>query len=98
MNFTKKEDRVKYLEEKFDNLMDVIGSNYGEPLKEELINRLNTTIDDFNLEMKNLFKALKDKEKQRTEYLNNIDTKTVKDKSKKSKLSEWEEKLKNLEK
>ena len=98
MNFTKKEDRVKYLEEKFDNLMDVIGSNYGEPLKEELINRLNTTIDDFNLEMKNLFKALKDKEKKRNEYLNSINTKTIKDKSKKNKLSEWEEKLKNLEK
>ena len=98
MNFTKKEDRVKYLEEKFDNLMDVIGSNYGEPLKEELISRLNTTIDDFNLEMKNLFKALKDKEKKRNEYLNSINTKTIKDKPKKTKLSEWEEKLKNLEK
>ena len=48
--------------------------------------------------MKNLFKALKDKEKKRTEYLNNIDTKTIKGKSKNSKLSEWEEKLKNLEK
>ena len=45
MNFNKKEDRIKYLEEKFDNLMDVIGSNYGEPLQKELISRLNKTLN-----------------------------------------------------
>ena len=48
MNFNKKDVRIKYLEDKFDNLMDVNGSNYGEPLKKELISKLNTTIDDFN--------------------------------------------------
>ena len=36
MNFNKKDDRIKYLEDKFDNLMDVIGSNYGEPLKKRI--------------------------------------------------------------
>ena len=98
MNFNKKEDRIKYLEDKFDNLMDVIGSNYGEPLMKELVSRLNTTIDGFNDEMSNLFKALKDKEKKREEYLNDIDSKSVKKSSKNNKLSEWEEKLKKLEK
>ena len=97
MNFNKKDDRIKYLEDKFDNLMDVIGSNYGEPLKKELISRLNTTIDDFNEEMTNLFRALKDKEKKRSEYLSDIDKKGKKPSSKKNKLSEWEEKLKKLE-
>ena len=98
MNFNKKEDRIKYLEDKFDNLMDVIGTNYGEPLMKELVSRLNSTIDGFNEEMSNLFKALKDKEKKREKYLNDIDGKSVKKTSKNNKLSEWEEKLEKLEK
>jgi|TARA_B100000945_G_scaffold60194_2_gene44759 chromosome segregation ATPase len=97
MNFNNKEDRIKYLEDKFDNLMDVIGANYGQPLMEELVSRLNSTIDGFNTEMSNLFKALKDKEKKREEYLSDIDTKNVKKIPKGNKLSEWEEKLKKLE-
>ena len=47
--------------------------------------------------MTNLFKALKDKEKKRSEYLSDIDKKGKKPSSKKNKLSEWEEKLKKLE-
>ena len=97
MNFNKKEDRIKYLEDKFDNLMDVIGTNYGEPLMKELVSRLNSTIDGFNTEMSNLFKALKDKEKKREEYLNDINSKNVQKTRKGNKLSEWEEKLKKLE-
>ena len=97
MNFNKKEDRIKYLEDKFDNLMDVIGSNYGEPLMKELVSRLNSTIDGFNDEMSNLFKALKDKEKKREKLLNDIDTKSVKKISKNKNMSKWEEKLKKLE-
>lgn len=97
MNFNKKEDRIKYLEDKFDNLKDVIGSNYGEPLMKELVSRLNTTIDGFNDEMSNLFKALKDKEKKREKLLNDIDTKSVKKIPKNKNMSKWEEKLKKLE-
>ena len=97
MNFNKKEDRIKYLENKFDNLMDIIGINYGEPLMKELLARLNSTIDGFNTEMSNLFKALKDKEKKREEYLNDINSKNIKKTRKSNKLSEWEEKLKKIE-
>ena len=39
MDFAKKEDRTKYLEDKFDNLLDVIGENYGNVLMEELVSR-----------------------------------------------------------
>tara|TARA_Y100001970_G_scaffold122961_1_gene152404 strand:- start:2796 stop:3101 length:306 start_codon:yes stop_codon:yes gene_type:complete len=98
MNFSKKDDRIKYLEDKFDNLIDVIGQNYGEPLMEELIARLNVTIDEFNDEMQNLFKALRDREKEREKYLSNIkNEKTVKKSSKNKKLTKWEEKFKELE-
>ena len=41
MDFSKKEDRKKYLEEKFDNLLDVIGETYGSVLMEELVTRLD---------------------------------------------------------
>ena len=98
MNFNKKEDRIKYLEDKFDNLINVIGKNYGEPLMEELVVRLNNTIDDFNKEMSALFKALKEKEKQRQEYLSGISNKNTKKKSTKNDLTQWEKKLKKLEK
>ena len=98
MNFNKKEDRIKYLEDKFDNLIDVIGKNYGEPLMEELVARLNDTIDDFNKEMSALFKALKEKEKERQEYLSSINNKVKSKKTTKNNLTQWEKKLKELEK
>ena len=94
MNFNKKEDRIKYLEDKFDNLLDVIGENYGTALMEELVSRLNDTIDDFNKEMSSLFKILKEREQERQKYLNNIS----KDKKSKKELTKWEKKLKELEK
>tara|TARA_B110000014_G_C19999412_1_gene517873 strand:+ start:578 stop:868 length:291 start_codon:yes stop_codon:yes gene_type:complete len=94
MNFNKKEDRIKYLEDKFDNLLDVIGENYGTALMEELVLRLNDTIDDFNKEMSSLFKTLKEREQERQKYLNNIS----KDKKSKKELTKWEKKLKELEK
>ena len=97
MNFCKKEDRIKYLEDKFDNLIDIIGTNYGEPLMQELISRLNTTIDEFNAEMLNLFKTLREKEKEREKYLNDINKKGTKKTLKDEELTNWEQKIKELE-
>ncbi len=98
MDFSKKEDRTKYLEEKFDNLLDVIGENYGNVLMEELVSRLDATIDEFNKEISNLFNSLKEKEVERQSLLNDI---SVKKKNKKdnsdSELTEWEQKLKQIE-
>ena len=94
MNFNKKEDRIKYLEDKFDNLLEVIGENYGTALMEELVSRLNDTIDDFNKEMSSLFKTLKEREQERQKYLSNIST----NKKSKKELTKWEKKLKELEK
>ena len=98
MDFGKKEDRTKYLEEKFDNLLDVIGENYGNVLMGELVSRLDVTIDEFNKEISNLFDSLKEKEVERQSLLNDI---SVKKKNKKdnsdSELTEWEQKLKQIE-
>ena len=96
MDFGKKEDRAKYLEEKFDNLLDVIGESYGNVLMEELISRLDVTIDEFNQEISNLFNSLKEKELERQSLLKGISVKKKKNK-KKTDLTEWEEKLKQIE-
>lgn len=98
MDFGKKEDRTKYLEDKFDNLLDVIGQSYGNVLMEELVSRLDSTIDDFNKEISDLFNSLKEKEVERQSLLNGSSLKKNKNKDdKKSDLTEWEEKLKQIE-
>ena len=98
MDFGKKEDRTKYLEEKFDNLLDVIGETYGNVLMEELVSRLDATIDEFNQEISNLFNSLKEKEVERQSLLKGISVKKKNKKTiKESNLTEWEEKLKQIE-
>ena len=98
MDFGKKEDRSKYLEEKFDNLLDVIGQNYGRTLMKELVSRLDFTIDEFNQEISNLFKSLKKKEADRQSLLEGVKSKNKKVKSDDSlDLNEWEKKLKKIE-
>ena len=98
MDFSKKEDRTKYLEEKFDNLLDIIGETYGNVLMEELISRLDFTIDEFNKEISNLFNSLKEKEVERQSILQGISVKKKKKKNDKNlDLTEWEQKLKKIE-
>ncbi len=98
MDFGKKDDRSKYLEEKFDNLLDIIGENYGNVLMEELVSRLDATIDEFNQEISNLFESLKEKEVERQSLLKGISVKKKNKKTiKESNLTEWEEKLKQIE-
>ena len=98
MDFGKKEDRTKYLEEKFDNLLDIIGETYGNILMEELVSRLDCTIDEFNQEISNLFNSLKEKELERQSLLQGISVKKKKKKNDKNlDLTEWEQKLKQIE-
>ena len=80
MEFGKKVDRRRYLEEKFDDLLDVIGSTYGNVLKNELLSRLDVTIDQFNNEMNKLFDSLKEKEVNRQSLLKNHTVKSKKEK------------------
>ena len=57
--------RKKYLSEKLDNLMEGINDSYGKMLLEELIGRLETTIKDFNDEVKILCDQLVKKQEER---------------------------------
>jgi len=98
MDLGNKEKRIKYLEDKFDNLLDVIGQNYGQTLMKELVSRLDLTIDAFNKEMAELFTSLKSRESDRQKYLKNRNTSSKNNKKvSEKKLTKWEEKLKELE-
>ena len=99
MEFGKKTDRLKYLEDKFDDLLYVISDTYGNVLKNELITRLDSTIEEFNSEMSSLFKSLQEKEVERQSLLNkhkgSVESELLKEKQKN--LTDWEEKLKQIE-
>tara|TARA_B100000614_G_C14263047_1_gene375894 strand:+ start:127 stop:432 length:306 start_codon:yes stop_codon:yes gene_type:complete len=98
MEFGKKTDRLKYLEDKFDDLLYVISDTYGNVLKDELISRLDLTIEEFNSEMSNLFESLKNKEIERQSLLNkhkdNVESEIE---NENKNLTDWEEKLKQIE-
>ena len=44
IDFSKKENREGYLQEKLDDLLDGINSSYGQSLLDELMSRLEITI------------------------------------------------------
>ena len=70
------EGRKHYLSAKLDDLLEGINDSYGTLLMEELLERLELTIKDFNDEMKNLCDELVKKEKERKqlfEMLNSTD-------------------------
>ena len=63
------EGRKHYLSEKLDDLLEGINDSYGTLLMEELLERLELTIKDFNDEIKNLCDELVKKEKERQQLL-----------------------------
>ena len=58
IDFSKKENREGYLQEKLDDLLDGINSSYGQSLLDELMSRLEITIEDFNKEVDDLMGSL----------------------------------------
>ena len=59
IDFGKKEDREGYLQTKLDDLPDGINASYGQALLDELMLRLEATVDDFNKEVDELMGSLK---------------------------------------
>ena len=68
------EGRKEYLSEKLDDLLVGINDSYGILLMEELLNRLELTVKDFNDEMKVLCEQLVVKEKERQQLLEMLKT------------------------
>ena len=102
MDFSKKEDREGYLQAKLDDLLDGINASYGQSLLDELMVRLETTIDDFNKEVDDLMDVLKKSSDEKEELMQKIksgdidnsdETPSETNVSEEKELSEWEKRL-----
>ena len=72
IDFSKKEEREGYLQTKLDDLLDGINSSYGQSLLDELMLRLEATIDDFNKEVDDLMGSLKKSSEEKEKLIQQI--------------------------
>jgi len=109
IDFGKKEAREGYLQTKLDDLLDGINASYGQSLLDELMSRLEATIDDFNKEVDTLMDSLKKSSEEKEKLIQKIKAgKTPKadaegefteDKpeiEEERELSEWEKRLEGI--
>ena len=104
VDFSKSEDRKKYLIEKMDDLLLGINVNYGSHLMEELASRLQKTVDEFKEELQDLIGSLKTSNEKKEELLTKIisgeaDSPKTSEPEKveeESEISEWEKRLEGL--
>ncbi len=66
------EQTKQYLQEKMSGLLEKIGDGYGEPLLEELIQRLEKTIAEFHQEVEDLLDELKTNSRKRREKMKQL--------------------------
>ena len=110
IEFNNQDSRLGYLKEKLDDLLEGINSSYGEELFNELVLRLDRTINDFNDEISELTEAVKGNSEKRAEIihtlmegseLNTAEQNSQSDSDYKTNLdseimSEWEKRLEGL--
>ena len=109
IDFSKKEQREGYLQNKLDDLLDGINASYGQSLLDELMIRLEATIDDFNKEVDDLMDSLKKSSDEKEKLLQQIKSGDIKDEANEEKsktgeevtgekpeLSEWEKRLEGI--
>ena len=110
IEFNNQDSRLGYLNEKLDDLLEGINSSYGEELFNELVIRLERTINDFNEEISELTEAVKGNSEKRAEIIHtlmegndsisatqNVQDNTVEGSNLDSEImSEWEKRLEGL--
>ena len=104
VDFSKSEDRKKYLIEKLDDLLLGINVNYGSHLMEELASRLQKTVDEFKEELQDLIVTLKTSNEKKEELLTKIisgeaETTKISESDKveqESEMSQWKKRLEKL--
>jgi len=104
VDFSKSEDRKKYLIEKLDDLLLGINVNYGSHLMEELASRLQKTVDEFKEELQDLIGTLKTSNEKKEELLTKIisgeaETTKISESDKveqESEMSQWKKRLEKL--
>ena len=72
IEFNNQDSRLGYLNEKLDDLLESINSSYGEELFNELVLRLERTINDFNEEISELTEAVKGNSEKRAEIIHTL--------------------------
>ena len=110
IEFNNQDSRLGYLNEKLDDLLEGINSSYGEELFNELVMRLDRTINDFNDEISQLTEAVKGNSDKRAEIIHTLmegndsitnESNTQESQEQSSNLdseimSEWEKRLEGL--
>ena len=109
IDFGKKEAREGYLQTKLDDLLDGINASYGQSLLDELMSRLEATIDDFNKEVDTLMDFLKKSSEEKENLIQQIkagktpkadaEGESTEDKPETDEdreLSEWEKRLEGI--
>ena len=111
IEFNNQDSRLGYLNEKLDDLLEGINSSYGEELFNELVMRLDRTINDFNDEISQLTEAVKGNSDKRAEIIHTLmegndsisnESNTTHDNQEQSSnldseiMSEWEKRLEGL--
>ena len=110
IEFNNQDSRLGYLNEKLDDLLEGINSSYGEELFNELVLRLERTINDFNEEISELTEAVKGNSEKRAEIIHTLmegsDSTATTQNSQDNKvegsnldseiMSEWEKRLEGL--
>ena len=61
-----------YIIKQFESILDKIGEGYGEPLQNELIRRMEKTIEEFHNDITDLISQLQDQREKRQNTLKNM--------------------------
>ncbi|MDP6340031.1 MAG: hypothetical protein QF842_06885 [Candidatus Marinimicrobia bacterium] len=107
IDFGNKEAREGYLQSKLDDLLDGINSSYGQALLDELMSRLEATVEDFNKEVDELMGSLKKSSEEKEKLIQQIKAGEMPSAEKASPdqeqgveeprdLSEWEKRLEGI--
>ena len=72
IEFNNQDSRLGYLNENLDDLLEGINSSYGEELFNELVLRLERTINDFNEEISELTEAVKGNSEKSAEIIHTL--------------------------
>ena len=109
IEFNNQDSRLGYLNDKLDDLLDGINASYGEELFNELVKRLERTVNDFNDEISVLTEEVKGNSEKRADIIHTLmegqdmaQTETTDDVGQETSnldseiLSEWEKRLEGL--
>ena len=85
--------RKAFIDDNLSGLLSGINDTYGPIILDELLKRIENTITEFNEEINSAFTLLKERDKKRKEFYNEINE----DAETEEGQSEWEKKLESIE-